>query len=86
MATVQEAFTEITTKVNKIFGEQSAAIQIGKDKIAQLEAALANRDLTPEETAALEEVKTALEKTDGLIPDDLPTEPPVEPVSEGSVG
>jgi len=78
MATVKESFTDITTKVNKIFGEQATAIQTGKDKIAQLEAALANRNLTDEEASALEEVKAALQKTDDLIPDELPTEPPAE--------
>jgi methyl-accepting chemotaxis protein len=78
MSTVTEAFSNLAGQANKAFGEISGKISDLSGKIEQLTAALANRELTPEETAALEEVKTAVQKLDDIVPDDLPTEPPVE--------
>ncbi len=78
MATVTEAFSNRAGQANKAFGEISDEIQTLKDKIDQLTAQLQNRELTPEENSALEEVKTALQKLDDVVPDDLPTEPPAE--------
>lgn len=78
MSTVTEAFSNLAGQANKAFGEISGKIEDLTGKITQLTEALSNRDLTAEETAALEEVKTALQKLDDIVPDDLPTEPPVE--------
>jgi ElaB/YqjD/DUF883 family membrane-anchored ribosome-binding protein len=86
MATVKEAFAELATEANKIFDEVKKTNDTAMAKVAQLEAALANRDMTPEEQSAMEEAKAALQKTDDLIPDELPTEPPAdtEPETEGN--
>lgn len=76
MATVKEAFAEQAQVANKAFGEIADKISGLDTKVAQLESALANRDLTAEESAALEELKAATKALDDIVPDDLPTEPP----------
>jgi hypothetical protein len=78
MATVTEAFAEQAAVANKAFGEIASLIEVTNAKVAQLEAALANRELTGEEAAALEELKTATKKLDDIVPDELPTEPPAD--------
>ncbi len=79
MATIQESYAALADQANKAFDEISTKISEATDKIAQLEASLANRELTPEEASALEEAKTALQRLDDIVPDPVPAEPVEEP-------
>ncbi len=85
MATVSEAFNALRDEANKAYGEINGKIGELNTKIEDLTTALGNRELTPEEQAALDEVKTSLQALDDIVPDAAETLPvddtPEEPVS-----
>lgn len=76
MATQAELAADLIllkAQTNKIFAEQGARFDALTTRIAELEALIrGGGEVTPEVTAALAELKTALQSLDDTIPDAAP--------------
>ena len=62
----------LKTQVDKVAKEQGDRFDMLTAKIAELERTIQQGEVTPEVTAALAEVKTALDALDATIPDAPP--------------